>query len=64
MTDPTTPRVEALLAQMTLTEKVGQLHQAHGLGRADHDEVRVGTAIVATSATAGNARPERVRAAE
>ncbi|GHF65848.1 beta-glucosidase [Deinococcus metalli] len=64
---PPSPRVEALLARLTLEEKVGQLHQAHGLGAADHADLRagrLGSAIVATSATAGNDRQERVRAAE
>ncbi|WP_219722133.1 glycoside hydrolase family 3 N-terminal domain-containing protein [Deinococcus planocerae] len=59
-------RVEALLARMTLEEKVGQFHQGHNLGDADAADIRlgrVGSAIVASSATAGNDRQERVRAA-
>ncbi|MEF2276827.1 glycoside hydrolase family 3 N-terminal domain-containing protein [Deinococcus sp. YIM 134068] len=59
-------RVEKLLSRMTLEEKVGQLHQAANLSESDGEEVRagrVGSALVATSATAGNDRQERVRAA-
>ncbi|MBN1409503.1 MAG: glycoside hydrolase family 3 C-terminal domain-containing protein [Spirochaetales bacterium] len=52
-------RVGKLLSQMTLTEKVGQMNQINNLGL-DHGDViregRVGSALYASSATAGNVR--------
>ncbi|WP_424952883.1 glycoside hydrolase family 3 N-terminal domain-containing protein [Deinococcus sp.] len=60
-------RITRLLSQMTLEEKIGQLHQGHQLGEADLGDLRagrIGSAIVASGATAGNDRQARVRAGE
>ena len=38
----TSPRVDHLLAQMTLEEKVGQLNLLHGAADADRNAVRAG----------------------
>ena len=54
-------RVEELLAQMTLEEKVGQTNQLMRLAEADKDSIRqgrVGSSILASSAWAGKDRPD------
>lgn len=64
---PTAERVNDLLARMTLTEKIGQLHQGFDLNADHHTDIRegkIGSAIVANSATSGNDRQARVRAAQ
>ncbi|WP_051274876.1 glycoside hydrolase family 3 N-terminal domain-containing protein [Cellulomonas sp. URHD0024] len=57
-------RTELLLAQMTLAEKVGQLHQPANVSAADDAESlragRIGTSLSASGATAGNVRDEGV----
>jgi len=62
---PVEQRVESLLAQMTLAEKVGQTHQIHNL---DSDLDReliasggIGSTLIASGATAGNDHDEGVR---
>jgi len=58
-------RVEALLAEMTLAEKVGQTHMSANLDpTADHELIRsggVGSSVLASGATAGNERDHGVR---
>ena len=57
--------VDALLSQMTLEEKVGQLNLAPDADAVDVDQIRsgkTGAVICATSAYAGNDRQTRVRA--
>ena len=62
---PLEERVEALLAEMTLAEKVGQTHQTANLDPiADHELIRsgrIGSSLIASGATAGNERDEGVR---
>ena len=62
---PLEQRVESLLAQMTLAEKVGQTHQIANLDpKADQDLIRsggIGSALIASGATAGNERDEGIR---
>src|SRR3954454_19893561 len=57
-------RAELLLAQMTLAEKVGQLHQPANIDAVtDADALRagrIGTSLSASGATAGNVRDEGV----
>lgn len=57
---PLERRVEALLAEMTLAEKVGQTHQSANLDAvADRELIRgggIGSSLVASGATAGNER--------
>jgi beta-glucosidase len=64
---PAEERVEALLVEMTLAEKVGQTHQIHNLDPdADHELIAsggIGSSLVASGATAGNQRDQGVRAA-
>jgi beta-glucosidase len=59
-------RVEALLAEMTLAEKVGQTHQIANIDPGvDHNLIRsggIGSGLIASGATAGNERDEGVRA--
>jgi beta-glucosidase len=62
---PMEQRVESLLSQMTLAEKVGQTHQIHNL---DSDLDReliasggIGSTLIASGATAGNQHDEGVR---
>ncbi len=59
-------RVEALLVEMTLAEKVGQTHQIANLDASlNYDLLRsggVGSGLIASGATAGNERDEGVRA--
>jgi len=59
-------RVEALLAEMTLAEKVGQTHQIANLdANLSQDLLRsggIGSGVIASGATAGNERDEGVRA--
>jgi beta-glucosidase len=59
-------RVEALLAEMTLAEKVGQTHQIANLDpNVDHDLISgggIGSCVIASGATAGNERDAGVRA--
>jgi beta-glucosidase len=63
---PLEERVEALLTVMTLPEKVGQTHQLANLDhQVDHDLIRgggIGSALIASGATAGNERDQGVRA--
>ncbi|MBC7560187.1 MAG: glycoside hydrolase family 3 C-terminal domain-containing protein [Dermatophilaceae bacterium] len=58
-------RVEALLSEMTLTEKVGQTHQIANVDASlNHDLLSsggLGSALTASGATAGNERDEGVR---
>ena len=62
---PLEQRVEALLARMTLAEKVGQTHQSANLDpEVDHELIRsggIGSSLIASGATAGNERDEGVR---
>jgi len=64
---PVEERVEALLAEMTLAEKVGQTHQVANLDAgADGELIRscgVGSSVLASGATAGNERDSGVRVA-
>jgi len=57
---PVEERVEALLAEMTLAEKVGQTHQSANTDPiADADLIRgggIGSSLLASGATAGNER--------
>ncbi len=63
---PVEERVEALLAEMTLAEKVGQTHQVANVDAdADQELIRsggVGSSLTASGATAGNERDAGVRA--
>ena len=63
---PVEERVEALLAEMTLAEKVGQTHQIANVDASlNHDLLRsggIGSGLIASGATAGNERDEGVRA--
>jgi len=58
-------RVEALLAQMTLAEKVGQTHQVANVDPvADRELLRsagIGSSVLASGATAGNERDAGLR---
>ncbi|MGG5260145.1 glycoside hydrolase family 3 N-terminal domain-containing protein [Phycicoccus avicenniae] len=57
----TEERVEALLAVMTLEEKVGQTHQVANITPDDEDAIRSGavsSSLYASGATAGNERDE------
>lgn len=59
----TEARVEALLAAMTLAEKVGQTHQVANLTPEDEAAIRAGgvsSSLFASGATAGNERDEGV----
>jgi len=62
---PFEQRVQALLAEMTLAEKVGQTHQIHNLDPSLDQELiasgGIGSALMASGATAGNERDEGVR---
>ena len=57
---PLEERVEALLAEMTLAEKVGQTHQSANIDpSADQELIRsggIGSSLLASGATAGNER--------
>ncbi|HEY0868421.1 MAG TPA: glycoside hydrolase family 3 N-terminal domain-containing protein [Fimbriimonas sp.] len=56
-------RIERLLSQMTLAEKIGQLNQVPNSQNLDHDSIRagsVGSVLCATNPTAGNVAQERV----
>ena len=59
-------RVDALLAEMTLEEKVGQTHQVANIDPdQDVDDLRagrIGSSLYASGATAGNVRDEGVLA--
>ena len=62
---PLEQRVEALLSEMTLAEKVGQTHQSANLDP-DADQVLIrsggiGSSLLASGATAGNERDEGIR---
>jgi beta-glucosidase len=63
---PLEQRVEALLAEMTLAEKVGQTHQLANVDPGVDDELirsgGLGSTVIASGATAGNERDEGVRA--
>jgi beta-glucosidase len=63
---PQEERVEALLAEMTLAEKVGQTHQIHNLDPGSDRELiasgGIGSSLMASGATAGNERDQGVRA--
>jgi beta-glucosidase len=60
----TEARVDALLAEMTLDDKVGQLHQVANINPAeDADDLRagrIGSSLYASGATAGNERDDGV----
>jgi beta-glucosidase len=62
---PLEERVESLLAEMTLAEKVGQTHQIHNLDPSlDHELIGsggIGSSLIASGATAGNERDQGVR---
>jgi beta-glucosidase len=62
---PREQRVESLLAEMTLAEKVGQTHQSANLDpHLDQELIRcggIGSSLIASGATAGNERDEGVR---
>ncbi|RYB89797.1 beta-glucosidase [Nocardioides glacieisoli] len=62
----TEARVDALLAEMTLDDKVGQLHQVANINPGeDADDLRagrIGSSLYASGATAGNERDEGVLA--
>ncbi|HEY5249492.1 MAG TPA: glycoside hydrolase family 3 N-terminal domain-containing protein [Dermatophilaceae bacterium] len=62
---PLEGRVEALLAEMTLAEKVGQTHQIANVDpHVDHELIRsggIGSSLMASGATAGNERDQGVR---
>ncbi len=64
---PLEERVEALLAEMTLAEKVGQTHQVANIDPGtDRELIRgggLGSSLMASGATAGNERDAGVRAA-
>lgn len=58
-------RIDLLLAEMTFDEKVGQMHQVHGLKEHTLDALRdgrVGSIFNASGADAGNVRDEGVSA--
>ncbi|TQJ52299.1 beta-glucosidase [Phycicoccus sp. SLBN-51] len=65
-TRPVPERVEALMAQMTLEEKVGQTHQVANIHPDDDAELlrqgSIGSSLFASGATAGNERDEGVLA--
>jgi beta-glucosidase len=62
---PLEHRVQSLLAEMTLAEKVGQTHQIHNLDPSVDQELiasgGIGSSLKASGATAGNERDEGVR---
>src|SRR5665647_3520 len=62
---PVEERVEALLAEMTLAEKVGQTHQSANIDPiADAELIRgggIGSSLLASGATAGNERDAGIR---
>ncbi len=64
---PVEERVEALLAAMTLPEKVGQTHQSANIDPlADAELIRgggIGSSLMASGATAGNERDAGIRVA-
>lgn len=64
---PLEARVEALLAEMTLAEKVGQTHQSANIDPiADAELIRagwIGSSLLASGATAGNERDAGIRVA-
>ena len=64
---PVEERVEALLAEMTLAEKVGQTHQSANIDPiADAELIRgggIGSSLLASGATAGNERDAGIRVA-
>ncbi|MHB8186952.1 MAG: glycoside hydrolase family 3 N-terminal domain-containing protein [Dermatophilaceae bacterium] len=64
---PLEQRVEALLAEMTLAEKVGQTHQSANLDPiTDRELIRrggIGSSLLASGATAGNERDAGIRVA-
>ncbi len=58
-------RVELLLAEMTLEEKIGQMHQVHGVREEKLDRLcagRIGSIFNASGADAGNVRDDGVNA--
>lgn len=61
---PVEERIDLLLTEMTLAEKVGQTHQVANIDpEADADEIaagRIGSSLYASGATAGNERDEGV----
>ncbi|SES45327.1 beta-glucosidase [Pedococcus cremeus] len=65
-TRPVPERVEALMAQMTLEEKVGQTHQVANIHPDDDAELlrqgSIGSSLFASGATGGNERDEGVLA--
>jgi beta-glucosidase len=66
VTRPVPERVAALMAQMTLEEKVGQTHQVANLHADDDAELLrqggIGSSVFASGATGGNVRDEGVLA--
>ncbi|MBD3242499.1 MAG: hypothetical protein GF331_18060 [Chitinivibrionales bacterium] len=61
----TEQRVDLLLAEMTLDEKIGQMHQVHGRKEDARDLLRagrLGSVFNASGADAGNVRDEGVNA--
>ena len=64
---PVEARVEALLAEMTLSEKVGQTHQSANIDLIGEAELvrsgGVGSSLLASGATAGNERDAGIRVA-
>ena len=62
---PVEQRVESLLAEMTLAEKVGQTHQSANIDPVqDRELIRlggIGSSVLASGATAGNERDAGVR---
>src|SRR5665811_1638956 len=62
---PIEERVEALLAEMTLAEKVGQTHQSANVDPIDDEELirggGIGSSLLASGATAGNQRDAGIR---
>ena len=63
-TQPVEERVEQLLSEMTLAEKVGQLHQPQNVASGEHTEALrhggVGSTVLASGATAGNVADDGV----
>ncbi|NMM33910.1 MAG: hypothetical protein HHJ13_07915 [Phycicoccus sp.] len=64
---PVEERVEALLAEMTLAEKVGQTHQVANVDPVAHQDLirggGIGSSLLASGATAGNERDAGIRVA-
>jgi beta-glucosidase len=65
---PLEERVKALLAEMTLTEKVGQTHQSANIDpSADRELIAsggIGSSLLASGATAGNERDRGIRVSD